>query len=92
MIRLNVVILATEWAEHNIRVNAIAPGYVSTELVEYAARSGHINLDVVVAKTPMRRLGRVEEIADLAVYLSSGRSAFITGQVVTIDGGFVLTK
>jgi NAD(P)-dependent dehydrogenase (short-subunit alcohol dehydrogenase family) len=85
-------ILAVEWAPHHIRVNAIAPGYIRTQLVEDAARWGHIDLAAVRAKTPADRLGDVSEIASLAAFLASERAAFITGQVVTIDGGFSLTK
>jgi NAD(P)-dependent dehydrogenase (short-subunit alcohol dehydrogenase family) len=85
-------ILAVEWASHHIRVNAIAPGYVKTQLVEDAARWGHIDLPGLLSKTPSERLGEVSEIAELAVFLASDRAAFMTGQVVTIDGGFSLSK
>jgi NAD(P)-dependent dehydrogenase (short-subunit alcohol dehydrogenase family) len=85
-------ILAVEWAPHNIRVNAIAPGYIRTRLVEDAARWGHIDLPAITAKTPAERLGEVEEIAELAVFLAGDKSGFITGQVITADGGFALTK
>ncbi|HYZ84413.1 MAG TPA: SDR family oxidoreductase [Bryobacteraceae bacterium] len=85
-------ILATEWAGYKIRINAIAPGYVRTQLVEDAARWGHIDLPAVIGKTPAERLGHPSEIAELAVFLASHRAAFLTGQVVTIDGGFSLTK
>lgn len=85
-------ILAVEWAPHHIRVNAIAPGYVKTQLVEDAARWGHIDLPGLLSKTPSERLGEVSEIAELAVFLASDRAAFMTGQVVTIDGGFSLSK
>jgi NAD(P)-dependent dehydrogenase (short-subunit alcohol dehydrogenase family) len=85
-------ILAAEWAGHHIRINAIAPGYVKTQLVEDAARWGHIDLPALLAKTPSERLGEVAEVAELALFLASDRAAFLTGQVVTIDGGFSLSK
>ena len=106
------------WAPYHTRVNVIAPGYIQTELMELAARSGHIDLPVITVETPAERLGDVAEIAELAgirprrtpsgvsplrlrsfrgTWLCGARcegvrSAFITGQLVTIDGGFTLTK
>lgn len=79
--------LAAEWATARVRVNAIAPGYVRTEIAsteyeEYA----HYWRDEV----PMQRYGSPDEIAPLALYLASDASSFMTGSVVVIDGGYTL--
>lgn len=83
--------LATEWAEHNIRVNAIAPGYVLTELTEEVLRE---HPDVVTnhwAKGAVQnRIGSVEELVGATVYLASDAASFTTGEIVTIDGGLTL--
>lgn len=77
--------LAVEWARHNIRVNAIAPGYVETEGVKKAfALAGDLSN---TRSIPLGRPGRVDEVADLAVYLCSPAATWITGEIVVIDGG-----
>ncbi|HZK55279.1 MAG TPA: glucose 1-dehydrogenase [Desulfosporosinus sp.] len=78
--------LAMEWATHNIRVNAIAPGYISTELTEHALTTdwGKIWVDL----TPQKRVGSPEELGGLAVYLASEASSYVTGSVIVIDGGY----
>jgi NAD(P)-dependent dehydrogenase (short-subunit alcohol dehydrogenase family) len=84
--------LAVEWAPHNIRVVAIAPGYVATELVRHAFEQGHIKSDVVLGEIPQRRLAEPEEIANLAAFLASPAAAYITGQEIVADGGFSVYK
>jgi NAD(P)-dependent dehydrogenase (short-subunit alcohol dehydrogenase family) len=83
--------LATEWAEHNIRVNAIAPGYVLTELTQEVMKS---HPDVVknhwAAGAVQNRIGSVEELVGATVYLASDSASFTTGEVITIDGGLTL--
>jgi NAD(P)-dependent dehydrogenase (short-subunit alcohol dehydrogenase family) len=82
-------VLAIEWAEHGIRVNAIGPGVTRTELVDKAIRDGFINERAYVARTPMKRLGRVEEIAKAALFLASEEDAsFVTGHFLVVDGGW----
>ncbi len=81
-------VLAIEWARHGVRVNAIAPGYVETDLVRGLAAEGRIDLARLAARTPRGRLTAPEEVADLALFLASPRAAAITGQVVGIDGGW----
>jgi NAD(P)-dependent dehydrogenase (short-subunit alcohol dehydrogenase family) len=70
-----------------IRVNAILPGHIDTDMTRGA---GSEFISMVVGKTPVKRLGSPEEIASLAVYLSSPESHFITGQSFTADGGYML--
>ena len=80
--------LAIEWAEYGVRVNALAPGYIKTDLVENLVASGAYDLDSIEKRTPMGRLGTPQEVADAAVFLASDRARFITGQVLGIDGGW----
>lgn len=79
--------LAAEWAEHGIRVNAIAPGYVKTEMapVDEPRFRRHW-----IEDAPMKRYATPEEIAPTVVYMASDASAFMTGSVVVIDGGYTL--
>ena len=82
-------VLAIEWAEHGIRVNAIGPGVTRTELVDRAISEGFINLDAYVNRTPMKRLGKPEEIARAALFLASEEdSSFVTGHFLVVDGGW----
>lgn len=80
--------LAIEWAEHGIRVNALAPGYARTALVEQLVEAQRIDDRALAKRTPLGRLATAEEIADLAVFLASDKARYITGQVVGIDGGW----
>jgi len=79
--------LAIAWAQDNIRVNAIAPGWIETPLTkplyENPARSREI-----VGRTPLRRWGQPEDLAGAAVFLCSPAAAFITGAVLRVDGGY----
>lgn len=81
-------VLAVEWAPYGIRVNALAPGYVETDLVARLAEDGRLDTRALRRRTPRGRLGRPEDIAHLALFLSSEVSANITGQVLVSDGGW----
>lgn len=82
-------VLAIEWAEHGIRVNAIGPGVTRTALVDKAIKDGFVNERAYVERTPMKRLGRPEEIAKAALYLASEEdSSFVTGHFLVVDGGW----
>ena len=76
--------LATEWAPHKIRVNCIAPGTIETEGLEAYPEKV---LERMHKANPMQKLGNVWDIAESAIYLSSDTGSFITGEVLTIDGG-----
>ena len=79
--------LAVEWAEQNIRVNAVAPWYIKTPLTEKLLND-KIFLKSVLNRTPMKRYGTPEEVANAIIFLSSDASSFITGQCIAVDGGF----
>jgi NAD(P)-dependent dehydrogenase (short-subunit alcohol dehydrogenase family) len=81
--------LAHERAEHNIRVNAIAPGLINTKMAEHLINTKEI-LDRALARTPLRRYGEPEEMAGAALFLASDASSFMTGATMMIDGGSIL--
>lgn len=78
--------MAIELAPHNIQVNAIAPGWIETELTA-PVRTMPLN-DEILARTPAGRWGQPEELAGTAVYLASRASDFVTGTTVCVDGGY----
>lgn len=80
---------ALEYAEQGIRVNAICPGVIDTEMVERFIGGQAEAREAMTAMQPVNRLGRPEEIADAVVWLCSDRSTFVTGQAIAVDGGFV---
>lgn len=75
---------ALEFARYNIRVNAVAPGFTNTEMVQAIPEEVKAK---IVAKVPLRRLAKPEEIAAVYQFLASDAAAFITGQVLYVDGG-----
>ncbi len=81
-------VLAIEWAARGVRVNCLAPGYVETPFIQGLAAKGILDTQKLAQRTPMGRLGTPEEIADAAVFLAGDESSFITGSVLTADGGW----
>ncbi|MFP6702254.1 MAG: glucose 1-dehydrogenase [Planctomycetaceae bacterium] len=79
--------LAAEWGEHGVRVNTIAPGFILTDMTN-TLWSDPVMQEWGLANTPLRRLGEVEDLVGAAVFLAAEASAFMTGQVVRVDGGF----
>ena len=79
--------LAVEWAQWNIRVNAVAPWYIDTPLAQQVLSDDAFKTDVL-ARTPMGRIGRPEEVARTIAFLCMPAAGYITGQTIVIDGGF----
>jgi NAD(P)-dependent dehydrogenase (short-subunit alcohol dehydrogenase family) len=78
--------LAEEWSRFNINVNAVAPGYFLTPLVEDRFQDREM-YDTIVSSTPLGRVGNPEDIMGVCVFLASAASSYITGQTICIDGG-----
>lgn len=78
--------LAVEWAPHGIRVNAVSPGYITTPLTTKLLAPGSF-ADEIKARTPMGRIGTVDDIAPVIRFLLSDDAGFVTGQVLPVDGG-----
>ena len=82
-------VTALEAAPYNITVNAIAPGFVETEMVRARIMEGKLDRDRLIERIPLRRMGTVEDIAKVAVFLASDHASYITGQVIIVDGGYL---
>ena len=80
--------LAIEWAPHGVCVNAIAPGIFRTALNQRLLDETERGHELLV-RSPMKRFGRVEELAGAAVFLASDAASFVTGEVLVVDGGFL---
>jgi len=77
--------MACEWARKGLRVNAVAPGYVRTALVDKLAR----DTAAIERRTPLGRMAQPEEIAEVIAFLASTRASFVTGTTVNVDGGWL---
>jgi 2-deoxy-D-gluconate 3-dehydrogenase len=82
--------LAAAWAPDNIQVNAILPGWITTDMTRDAQGSQSFN-DSIVARTPVGRWGEPEDFEGPAVFLSSSASDFVTGISLAVDGGFSIS-
>ncbi|MES2992532.1 MAG: SDR family NAD(P)-dependent oxidoreductase [Pseudomonadota bacterium] len=80
-------VMALALADHGIRVNAVAPGTIATELAQKAVLGSEEAKARIMSRTPMKRLGEPAEIADACAFLTSSASSYITGEIVYIDGG-----
>ena len=82
--------LALEVASARIRVNAIAPAYTRTKLIDQALKDGSLKEDWMLERVPMGRLAAPEEIAGIVRFLASDEAAYVTGQVIVADGGWTI--
>ena len=80
-------VAALALADHGIRVNAVAPGTIATVLAQKAVLTDDAAKAKIMSRTPMRRLGEPSEIADVVAWLASDAASYITGEIVTVDGG-----
>ena len=79
--------MALALADHHIRVNAVAPGTIATELAKNAVLTSDDARARIISRTPMRRLGEPNEVADVAAFLLSSAASYMTGELVYVDGG-----
>jgi NAD(P)-dependent dehydrogenase (short-subunit alcohol dehydrogenase family) len=82
--------LAAEWGSFGIRVNAIAPGYIDTDLMRSGFGEGVLDEQEILNRTPLRRLGSPDEIANVASFLASSDASFVTGILLKADGGVTI--
>lgn len=82
-------VLAIEWAEHKIRVNAVGPAHTATEMTAQHIRSGRIQLEALQKRIPLGRLASVADVANAVSFLVSDKASFITGQSLYVDGGYL---
>ena len=81
-------VLAAEWAQENIRVNAVAPGWILTDMVKDGMRLGIVSHKQLMSAIPIKRLADPAEIADAIVYLASDHASYVTGHTLFVDGGW----
>ncbi|WP_345157265.1 SDR family oxidoreductase [Pontibacter saemangeumensis] len=81
--------LAAEWAKDGIRVNAVAPWYISTPLAQTVLQNQDF-YDAVISRTPLQKVGKPEDVAGAVAFLCMPAAAYITGQTLAVDGGFTV--
>lgn len=81
-------VLSSEWAARGVRVVAVGPAYIETEMVAQYVRRGIVSIDEVETRTPMGRVGRPKEVAEVVRFLVSDAASYITGTHVLVDGGW----
>jgi NAD(P)-dependent dehydrogenase (short-subunit alcohol dehydrogenase family) len=80
--------LATEWGPHGVCVNAIAPGLFLTDLTKHLLEGTERGREFIM-RTPLRRFGKVEELAGAAIFLASDAASFVNGEIIVVDGGIL---
>jgi NAD(P)-dependent dehydrogenase (short-subunit alcohol dehydrogenase family) len=82
-------VLAIEWAEKGIRVNAVGPAYVATEMTQRNIAAGNVNEAQIKGRIPLGRLAQPADVADAVSFLLSEKASFITGHSLYVDGGWL---
>jgi NAD(P)-dependent dehydrogenase (short-subunit alcohol dehydrogenase family) len=82
-------VLAIEWAEKGIRVNAVGPAYVATEMTQRNIAAGNVDEGQIKARIPLGRLAQPADVADAVSFLLSDKASFITGHSLYVDGGWL---
>jgi NAD(P)-dependent dehydrogenase (short-subunit alcohol dehydrogenase family) len=80
-------VMALALADQGVRVNAVAPGTIATELATQAVLTSDDARRRILSRTPMKRLGDPAEVADVVAYLASDAASYVTGEIVVVDGG-----
>ncbi len=81
--------LGVEWARYGINVNILSPGYFETDIILHQVRIGQLDLEAIQRRTPMGRIGKMEDLTGPAIFLASSESDFMCGQALIIDGGWM---
>ena len=82
------IVLAVEWAKHNVRVNSIAPAYILTDMGVGDQDAGGYDDECIYRRTPLGRYGEPVEVANLALFLASDEASYVTGSSYNVDGGW----
>lgn len=82
--------LAAEWGKRGIRVNAVAPGYMDTGMMQSGIAGGTLDRDRLLMRTPLMRFGYPEEVASVISFLASKDASFVTGVLLKVDGGITI--
>jgi NAD(P)-dependent dehydrogenase (short-subunit alcohol dehydrogenase family) len=81
--------LGVEWAKYGINVNVLSPGYFETDIILHQIKIGQLDLEAIKRRTPMERIGRMEDLFGPAIFLASKESDFMCGQALIVDGGWM---
>ena len=81
--------IADKWAREGIRCNAVSPGFVDTQIIEWARAEGELSPELL-RQVPLRRLGRPEDVAAAVLFLAADESAYISGHSLVVDGGYLI--
>ena len=81
---------AIEYAPRGIRINAVCPGTIETPMVKHMVETGDLSREAVAKLTPIGRLGRAEEVADVVLWLCSHYASYVIGQSIAVDGGYTI--
>jgi gluconate 5-dehydrogenase len=83
--------MATEWAQYNIQINGIGPGYIKTDATGPISEPGSPLYDFIISRTPAGRWGKPEDLVGAAIFLASRASDFVNGHILYVDGGMLAT-